>query len=151
MLERGVMYFGLDESNHAGIDKKGEIVVCTYSSNQEDSIIRDWPNRRDASGIAKWLSQEDCGYYFTILTGERYKHQCSSINLTEAAPNLILPILTEPNFPSPTPNKIKIYFDGGGFDRDKKDLLRNYFKEFGLTEVIIDNFVKKTLLIYLKD
>jgi len=142
MPERGVMYFGLDESNHAGLDKKGEIVVCTYSSNQEDSIIQDWPNRRENSEIEKWLSQEDCGFNFTLLLGERYKHQCSAINLTEAAPNLILHILTDP-LSSSTPEKIKIYFDGGGFNREQKNLLRNYFKEIGLTDVVIDNFVKK--------
>ena len=113
MSEKEVIYFGLDESNHAGLNRKGEIVVCTYSLDHEDSIIKEWPNRRSFSTMEKWLAQENHYFKFTLLTGEKYKYQRSATNLTEATPRLILPILTDPNSPFSVPEKIKIYFDGG--------------------------------------
>jgi hypothetical protein len=140
--EENILYFGFDETNHAGPNKKGEIVVCTYSSDHEDSLVKNWPNRRDSNLASKWLEQKGHNYRFTILTGEKYKYQSSATNLTEAASNLILPILTEPNSDIPNTNKLKLYFDGGGFKREQKESLRDHFGRLGL-EVVIDNFIKK--------
>ena len=58
-------------------------------------------------------------------------------------------VLTEPNPPfspgiSLDVDSIKLYFDGGGFRKDKKDIIRNHFKDLGLNEVVIDNFIKKS-------
>lgn len=140
--EENILYLGFDESNHAGPNRKGEIVVCTYSSDHEDSLVKNWPNRRDSDLVSKWLEQEGHNYRFTILTGEKYKYQSSATNLTGAAPDLVLPILTEPNSDISNINKLKLYFDGGGFKREQKEFLRDHFRRFGL-EVVIDNFVKK--------
>jgi len=146
--EVDTLYFGFDESNHAGTNKKGEIVVAVFSVEHEDSIVRNWPNSRRNSELEKWLNHQGHDYRFTILTGEEYKYKSSASNLTEAAQTLVTSVLTEPisPFSQDTPlnvNCIKIYFDGGGFRKDQKDLLRDYFKNFGLTDVIVDNFIKK--------
>ena len=136
------MYFGLDESNHAGENRKGEIIVCTYSYDYDDSKKRKFPNTRDSSKLQKWLEQGGHGHRFTLLTGEDYRYQSSAINLIEAAPTLIEAIITSPDMPS-IPDTIKIYFDGGGFRREQKEYLRGYFKNLGLKTVIVDNFIKK--------
>ena len=143
MSERGVICFGLDESNHAGENRKGEIVVCTYSYDIEDSKKRKFPNTRNFSKLQKWLSEEGHGHRFTLLTGENYRCQSSAINLTETAPRLIEEILTDPKNPYPIPDTLKIYFDGGGFKREQREYLRDYFKELGFKQVIVDNFIKK--------
>lgn len=139
---RTTIYFGFDESNHAGPNRKGEIVVATYSISQEDSIVREWPNRRAYSKVEKWLEDLDNDYQFTILTGEKYRCKSSAANLTEAAPRLVEQILTMPENLF-NPEKIKLYFDGGGFGREQKEFLREHFKGLGIDEVIVDNFIKK--------
>ncbi len=143
MLERGVICFGFDESNHAGENPIGEIVVGTYSYDLEDSKKRKFPNTRDSSKLQKWLEEEGHGYKFTLLLGEEYATRSSAKNLTETSPRLIEEILTDPKNPYPIPDTIKIYFDGGGFRREQREYLRNYFKDLGFKEVIIDNFIKK--------
>lgn len=141
--EENTLYFGFDESNHAGPNKKGEIVICTYSTEQEDSIVKNWPNRREYSLVDKWLKQEGHDFRFTILTGENYRYQSSAINLTGAAPNLVLAVLTESTSNFSNTENIKLYFDGGGFKREQKEFLKNYFYNLGIKEVIVDNFIKK--------
>jgi len=149
VTEVNTLYFGFDESNHAEKDKKkGEIVVALFSTDQDDSIVREWPNVRRNSDFERWIHHPGHDYRFTILTGEEYKYRSSAANLTEAAQTLVTSVLTEPTSPfSPeiplNVDSIKIYFDGGGFRKDRKDLLRNYFKDLGLTDVVVDNFIKK--------
>lgn len=145
MLERGVIYFGFDESNHSGENTQGEFVVCTYSTNHDDSVVRDWPNTRNYSFAEEWFKQVETGYRFTILSGEKYRFQSSSINLVEAAPFLISEMFTSPKrkIEIGPPEIIKLYFDGGGFRREQKEFLRGYFKDIGFKEVIVDNFIKK--------
>ena len=96
--EANTLYFGFDESNHAGPNKKGEIVVCPFSIDHKDSIVKEWPNRRCYPTIKKWLKEEGHDYRFTILTGEKYRYQGSAKNLTAVAPNLTLEILTESSY-----------------------------------------------------
>ena len=134
--------FGFDESNHAGQNKKGEIIVCAYSPDQEDSIVKEWPNRRDYASVKEWLEKDGHDYRFKIFTGDKYRFQCSAINLTEATPDLILSIMTEPGLNITIPPKIKLYFDGGGFHRDQKEFLREHFGKLGM-EVVVNNFIKK--------
>ena len=141
--EENTLYFGFDESNHAGPNKKGEIIVCAYSTEHADSLVKTWPNRREYSTVERWLDQEGHDFRFTILTGEKYRYQSSATNLTGAAPDLILPILTDPEVIFPYPDKLKLYFDGGGFRREQREFLRRYFQDLGIKEVIIDNFIKK--------
>ncbi|HJX50772.1 MAG TPA: hypothetical protein VJ438_04890 [Candidatus Nanoarchaeia archaeon] len=148
--EVNTLYFGFDESNHAGPDKKGEIISTVFSIGHEDSVVRRWPNVRRNPDLEKWLAESGHDYRFTILTGEEYRYQSSAKNLTEAAPNLVTSILTEPY--SPFSQKdikmhidcIKLYFDGGGFRKDQKDTLRDYFRSLGLKDVVVDNFIKKS-------
>ena len=43
------LYIGTDDSNHAGTNKKGEIIVATFSTHLEDSIAKNQINRREAN------------------------------------------------------------------------------------------------------
>ncbi len=144
-----VLYFGFDESNHAiPNEKKGEIVVAPFSKDHDDSLVREWPNSRRNADLEKWLSVPGHDYRFTILTGEEYRYRSSAANLTEATQTLVTYILTEPISPfSPTISLdvacIKLYFDGGGFRKDQKNLLRGYFNDLGIKDVVVDNFIKK--------
>ncbi len=145
--EVNTLYFGFDESNHAGTNKKGEIVVAVFSIDHDDSLMREWPNTRRTSDFEKWLTFPGHDYRFTILTGDEYKYRSSAANLTEACQTLVTSVLTEPKSPFPDYNpdisKIKLYFDGGGFGKEQKDFLRGYFKGLGLSDVVVDNFIKK--------
>ena len=55
MGDPGVLYIGADDSNHAGTNVKGEIVVATFSRLHEDSVVQEFPNRRDSYSTEKWL------------------------------------------------------------------------------------------------
>ena len=60
-------YFALDESNHAGQNKKGEIVTCIASTIHKDSIVRKQSNRRDYGKVLKLLEDPERDFRFTIL------------------------------------------------------------------------------------
>ncbi len=129
------LYFGLDDSNHAG-QKKGEIIVATYSFWQEDSIVRDWPNTRNHSDSLKWLSTEGRGRVFTVLLHEENRH--IDYNLPLVAPYLINHVL-ERTYGGP--DNIKIFLDGHLRTSDRK-ILREDFSEI-FPNVVVDNFTKK--------
>ena len=113
------LYFGFDESNHAGPDKKGEIITCAFSQTHDDSIVREYPNRRSEVILNKWLEDQSHDFRFTILTGDKYRYRSSSSNLVESIPLLVLPFLT-----IGVVKNVKLYLDGN-MSREEKDFLRN--------------------------
>lgn len=139
--EERILYFGFDESNHAGPDRKGEIVSVTASQNRLDSIVKDFPNTRNYEMFENWLKQYPGNdYRFTILMGDKYRYRASSSNLIEAIPMLIAQFI-----PSEV-DCIKLYLDGR-LSKEEKGFLRNYFsnqEKTSITKVIVDNFIKKT-------
>ncbi len=130
--EAETLYFGLDESNHASRDKKGEIVVAVVSSDREDSIVKSHINRRQNTDFLD-SAEGPYDYRFAILIGEEYKHRHSSQTLVETAPYLVEP------FMHPGLRKINIYLDGV-INRHQKDYLRERFSGI---EVVVGNFRKK--------
>lgn len=139
--EGKTLYFGYDDSNHAGPNRKGELVICLKSQNHLDSIVKNYPNTRNYGKFEEWLNEApENDYRFTILTGEQYRFRPSSSNLIEAIPKLTTPFLT------PDVDTIKLYLDGM-LHKEERDFLRNYFPKLGnfnIEKVIVNNFIKKT-------
>lgn len=101
-----VIYIGVDDSNHAGTDMKGEIILVTFSLNSENGVPRVHPNRRRIKPEA-WL-REGNEYRFTILTDPEFKR--NNFNLVLAAP-LIIKKYFEEN-PNLNPSRLSCSFDG---------------------------------------
>ena len=131
--EAETLYFGFDESNHTGQNKKGEIVVVLVSSDVNDSFVQNYPNHREnVEFVMSGGGQYD--YRFTILMGDKYRYHSSSTTLAENAFFLTKPFIHEKL------KCIKLYFDGPIL-RWQKEFIRDQFS--GIEKVIVDNFTKK--------
>lgn len=122
------LYVGLDDSNHAGVNKKGEIEAAVFSTRQEDSLVRVFPNTRSpnskqVSPYREWASQWGRDYRFTVLLREEYSFRDSSRNIVQVAPLLINRFMLEAEV---IPHTLKIYIDGG-LDSEGKKHLREQF------------------------
>src|SRR3989338_10701753 len=102
------LYVGVDDSNHAGTNKKGEIIVATFSTHLEDSIAKNQINRREAGKAYGWAQSSGRDYLFTILTDERSR-RCS-YNLVLVAPLLVKEFLKKHSIDDSL--NIGLYFDG---------------------------------------
>ena len=132
-----VLGVGGDDSNHAG-DSKGEIIVATFSSLNEDTIVRNFPNSRDYQKTTKWLDSPYRDFRFTMLMAEQYRH--SSQNLVDILPLLINSYINESNLEL---RKLKIYLDGR-LERGGRDVFRRHFSDkCGIENIVVDNFIKK--------
>lgn len=100
-----VLYVGGDDSNHAG-KVKGEIDVATFSFCHEDSIVKDFPNRRDRLESIAWLNDPERDYRFTIRAGDIYN---SSLNLPGVLPTLIESYIGDLDRDV---SSLKVYLDG---------------------------------------
>ncbi|MDP3881816.1 MAG: hypothetical protein Q8Q31_02975 [Nanoarchaeota archaeon] len=129
------IYVGTDDSNHAGTNKKGEIIVATFSIYHEDSIVKSQTNRREASKAYEWVRSPGRDYLFTILADERSR-RCG-YNLVLVAPLLVKEFLKRHQVDSPL--AINLYFDGPlrGYQRR---FVREDFPEHAIH---VDGFDKK--------
>ena len=135
-----VLLVGADDSNHAGLNKQGEINTIVISFLKEDGIIQDFPNRRDFEGAKKWLKNFERDYRFTFLFDESYRH--SPFNLMYSFPRIIDKFLEENNLDVKT---IKIFLDGQ-LKKTGKEEIRNFFSgKKGIENVVVDNFIKKNI------
>ena len=132
-----VLYVGADDSNHAGTTK-GEIIVATFSWLHDDSVVRDFRNKRDYQEVKRWLENGERDYRFTICTAEQYRH--SSQNLPDVVPDLIKDYL-EAN--ERELQKLCVYLDGGLALRHKEAMRRKLRRVSGIKGIAIDNFIKK--------
>lgn len=128
------LYVGMDDSNHAGENIKGEINLATFSLLRQDSIVKEFPNRRDYSQASKWIRHPKRDYRFTILTGDAETRQN---NLVHTGPFLIRSFLKD--FPHLDIDSIRLYLDGH-LNAGGKASLRSYFTDFDFT---VNNFIKK--------
>ena len=63
------LYVGMDDSNHAGEDIKGEINLAVFSFEHDDSVVRTFNNRRDYDFASRYMRNPQRDYRFTILMG----------------------------------------------------------------------------------
>jgi hypothetical protein len=132
-----VLYVGADDSNHAGTTK-GEIIVATFSWIHEDSIVKDFQNKRDYHEVERWLENEERDFRFTICTAEQYRHD--SQNLPKVVPTLIKNYLEDVDVDL---DKLCVYLDGG-LRRAYKEQMRTKLRKMSRIEgVVVDNFIKK--------
>jgi len=136
MVGGKTIYVGLDDSNHAGQGKKGEIILATFSTYKQDSKVQQHPNRRMYNAAQNWMEDEQRDYRFAVLALDKYR-KTSQNNIFSAAPALIN------NFIKYHTNYFdiaNIYIDGRMRGEQKTELkyeIRTNFKE-----IIIDNFTK---------
>jgi len=130
-----ILIVGGDESNHASKNRKGEIIVATFSFDQEDSIVQDFGRRRNHSALQKWLASEGRDSRFTIIHDEILTRFQPLVPLV--MPYLIDPFLQE----NPDIETLKLYVDGR-LTTYQKGYLRGHFEHL-VPNFIIDNFVKK--------
>ncbi len=130
---------GVDDTNHAHDNRvKGELVLATFSYAPDDSIVRQFSNRRDYEMAQRWLREGDRDYRFTMLTGDKWR-ECSQ-NLVYASPVLIRAFLKENSRLGI--DGIKLYLDGSLTSQGKK-YLRDSFADFPGPRFVVGNFIKK--------
>jgi hypothetical protein len=132
--EKKVLYVGADDSNHAGENVKGEIILATFSYNHADSLVRLHKNRRDQAATVDWIKTPGNYYLYTLLTEESYRRRGD--NLPKILPFLVKRFLAS----NERPEALKLYLDGPLSWQDK-DYLREEFKH--IPKVVIANFIKK--------
>ena len=132
------LYVGADDSNHAGQDKKGEIIAATFSINIEYSVARNFPSTRNQRALQRWLDLQENDFRFLILSSERYRH--SGQNLVEALPDLVMNYLLETEL---APETLMLYLDGE-LNEEGEDFLRNRLRgKGGIERVFSEGFPKK--------
>jgi len=131
-MEAKTLYFGFDESNHAGQNRKGEIVVAVVSTLHEDSLIRYYSHHKTNVDFLNLGGVYD--YRFTLLMGEEYRHATSFKTLAEIAPFLVEPFLHDEL------KCLKLYFDGI-MKKPQKNFLRARFPQ--IESIVVQDFVKK--------
>jgi hypothetical protein len=134
------LYIGADDSNHAGTNKKGEIIAVTFSIFREDSVVKEQVNRRDPRRAYNLLNSEGRDYAFTILTDERSKH--CGYNLVLAVPLLVEEYLKGKG--TGLSLTLNLYFDGPlrGYQR------RFVCESFPRHTAHADGFCKKELSVH---
>lgn len=129
-----ILYVGLDDSNHAG-ERRGEIVVATFSFNHEDSLVKNFRRKRDFRRAENWLKNSETDYRFCVLMDEKFRHIYT--NLPYTAPFLINSFLKDY---SEEVSNIKIYLDG--FVESKyRNLLKKSFSDY--PNLAVDYFIKR--------
>lgn len=129
------LYIGIDDSNHAGQNKKGEIILATFSRDPDDGKAQRQNVRRDAHKASLWFNQKNHDYRFTILSDEDSRHR--GYNVVLIAPLLIRAYLEEH---CPDIDKLFIACDGP-IRRNQKIYIEEHFSEY---RVQAEGFIKKT-------
>jgi hypothetical protein len=130
-----VLYTGSDDSNHAGQNNFGEIIVTTFSFHPDDGVPKTYPNRRRVFGIKEWLNTSGCDYLFTILP---------SCEATRGGHNLVLvaPLLVRKyiqQHPEIHFHSLHIYLDGA-IKGQHRQFVRG---DFPRITTLIEGFNKK--------
>jgi len=113
MQKRGVLYIGIDESNHG---RYPEICVAVFSGLREDCRPYRFPIPRDYTLLSK-LDSKKRDYRFLILTKPQIRESRSKTALI--APSLINPYLEENNF-----DEVRILVDGKFYRENIKTLVK---------------------------
>jgi len=130
------LYVGMDDSNHAGEDIKGEINLAVFSFEHDDSIVRTFNNRRNYDLASQYMQNPRRDYRFTILTGERWR--AGPLNLAYTAPLLINSFLREKS--KLGIDSVKLYLDGY-LDSKGRQYIREQFRH--VPNFVVANFMKK--------
>lgn len=126
---------GADDSNHAGPNKKGEIIVNVFSFVEEDFAIKHYSNRRDVERALKWTELEGRDYRYTILTDEASRHRRDNLVLVSS-------ILTKAYLKDKeiNPKEIFFYLDGP-IRKYEEYFIEQDFPEY---DVSVKGFTKKS-------
>jgi len=136
VLEEKTLIVGFDDSNHAG-DRKGDILVASFSFNHEDSLIQKFKNRKDRTIVSEWFDEDKSrDYRFATLSDRILRNMQPNLQLV--APYLIEDFLKSYRGKI---KGIKTYFDGIMNSWHKKFLREHFLEKFEFFSV--DNFIKK--------
>jgi hypothetical protein len=134
-MPKGVLYIGMDESNHGETKPRiGEVVVATCSYNHLFWDYKKSINRRNFSKIEEALNR-GVNYFYTILPHELAKENYS--NLPLVAPFFVTHFLKSIRSAS----QIRLGLDGQ-LNREDKGKLMDIFSEKDI-QVNVLNFIKK--------
>ncbi len=137
-LKGKTLYVGFDDSNHAG-KREGYVIAATFSFNQEDSIVKKFPKRKDSFALRGWLGDpiETRDFRFCILDNDilRFLHQVIPLTI----PSLIGAY--RDSFSLDDVDKIKIGIDGTLTGRQKK-YIQSQLYQLAVSDVVVENFVK---------
>jgi hypothetical protein len=134
-MSKGVLYIGMDESNHGETKHLiGEIIVASCSFNKMFWEPKKHPNRRDYSQIEASV-ERGVNYFFTIVPHEIAKKNYSNLPL-------VAPLLIKQHFLSlKEVREGKLGLDGRLSREDKEKLILT-LEEMGI-EMTVMNFIKK--------
>ncbi|MEM3112862.1 MAG: hypothetical protein QXI33_00365 [Candidatus Pacearchaeota archaeon] len=136
MLEDKTLIIGFDDLNHAG-DRKGDIIVASFSFNVSDSKIQKFKNRKDMDQLLRWFHEcHDNDYRFATLFDRNLRNMQPNLQLV--APYLIQDFLDSCQEKI---GGIKCYFDGIIRPWHKEFLMDCFSTIFKLFSV--DHFIKK--------
>ena len=132
------LYCGFDDSNHAGNNPKGEIIVGVFSERAEDFNREKFHKRRDVEKALCFVSKKHRGYLFTQLPKEAdyLKH----FNLPLVAPLFIKEYLARNSY-GIEPTSLTLGFDGP-IEKKWKNILEKDLEMF--PDVKIEYFTGKT-------
>lgn|SRR3989338_6483728 len=129
------LYIGVDDSNHAGQNKKGEIILATFSYDSIDGKVQRQSTRRDPGKVSSWLEQPNHDYRFTILSDEDSRHR--GYNVVLIAPLLIKAHLAELQH---RVSRLSILCDGP-IRKHHKRYIKTHFEEY---DINVEGFIKKS-------
>ena len=141
------LYVGGDDSNHAGEFPPGEFLVATFSFHHEDSIVTEFPNRRDYSRFVEWIKDPGRDYRFVVRRTEHHRHSC--LNLPAVMPALVGSFIKDYQkmFAGSSDyvpvEQLNVYLDGFLNGQAKRGLKEDLRGLPGIERAVVDNFIKK--------
>ena len=127
------LYVGVDDSNHAGANKKGEVLVAIFSYDARAGYVNFQPSRRDVQKVHAFLSQPGNDYRFTILSDDESRHRGYNVAL-------VAPLLLRHYLQDHEPVREIVLACDGPLRGNQKRYLRDSFPE---REVHAEGFIKK--------
>jgi hypothetical protein len=137
-----VLIVGLDDSNHANGDSRGEILVGNFSQINDDSLVYCFPNRKRNDSYEEWLNLSLYrDYRFSLLTSELSRK--AHTHLPFVAPIFVKSYLEQK--PDVIVKKIKIYLNGDLPKTFRKKIREALIGFRGIENVVVDSFRTNSL------
>jgi hypothetical protein len=130
-----ILGIGIDESNHGGT-RKEEIVVAAFSMNHQDTIAKDFPNRRNQEILTSWMTKPGTDYRVTTIPHEKGRFKT---NLQKVTPFLVRAYLEDKLLEV---DSLEIYLDGS-LNRNARKAIKNTIPRYTEDQIKVEAFTKR--------
>ncbi len=132
-MKRNMLCVGVDDTNHANNNQRGDLFSATFSLEQKDIIPEERKNRRYSCEVINWVDRND--YRFTQLIDDRLRRFKPLTPFFSCF--LISSYLKDLKI---SPENIEIRIDGE-IERYQEAWIKDYFRTFDCN-VNVKNLVK---------